>query len=272
MGRDGRVSYVYGADTTGKVSYRFNSGGFRGDELDSSRPFTVYVSGCSYTFGVALTYEDTWVERFGRELASRLGKRREDFNVLNFAQGGASNDYIVRTLTTQIGRRRPDLVLALLTHSARAELLFEDGYKTIGPWALRYLDQPMDQLDEANRERVELTLDYYRCFGPIAGIARSLQSLVFLQSFLTARNIPHVLATVEHTVLTDPKLAQHPYLGPLAELVDTTKLCKRSPMDPELMTDRAEDGVHPGPRTHAEFARVMVETLFENGFAYEDRR
>lgn len=259
-GKGGHTRTTYGADTTGKVTYRFNTLGFRADEPDDGASALVFASGCSYTFGVAVEYEDTWVSRFRERFAAERGLPADRVNVQNFGQGGASNDYLVRTLLTQVGRRRPDAVVALFTYSVRVELLTEQGFHTIGPWALERAEE-LERLSPKEQEYVALALDHYRHFSAAGSYVRTLSSLVLVQSFLRAQGVPYALGWVEHGILDDPAWQAHDTTGPLIELLDRSTLCPVSIMDPVLLTDFGADGTHPGPETHAAFAARMFETF-----------
>jgi hypothetical protein len=258
-GRGGHTLTTYGADTTGKVAYRFNSLGFRADEPERDARACLFASGCSYTFGVAVEYEDTWVSRFRDRYAERLGAPASEVSVQNFAQGGASNDYVARTLLAQIGRCRPDAVVALFTYAVRAELVTETGFRTIGPWALDRAKE-LDRLSPAEQEYVGLAIDYYRHFSAAGAYARTLSALLLVQSFLRARRIPHVLGWIEHDILDDATWRAHEATGPLIELLDRSTICPVSIMDPALLVDVGADQVHPGPRAHAAFAERMFAT------------
>src|ERR1044072_3782329 len=81
--------------------YRFNSLGYRSAEFDPTARLKIFVSGCSYTFG--------------------LGVRLDRANLQNFSQIGASNGYIARTIIRQCDRVRPDLAVIAFTHRERTE-------------------------------------------------------------------------------------------------------------------------------------------------------
>jgi hypothetical protein len=266
-GRGGHSRTTYGADETGLVTYDFNALGFRGEELDPDAKTSVFACGCSYTFGVALPFQETWPHLFRAGLAAHLGLAAEQVSLLNLSQGGASNDYVARMLTTQTARARPGVVAALFTHAIRFEAFTENGWRSVGPWALDRAEDDPATLTERQRQVVQIAVDHYRHFTPATAYARALQTIVFVQSFLKARAIPHVVAWVEHTRLEELEWRCHPAVGPLVELVDRATFCAASPMDPDLLVDRAVDGRHPGPRTHAAFADRMLQSLLDGPYA-----
>ena len=129
LGPEGTGSHTvanYGLDESSEVTYRFNSLGFRGEEFDPDAPVKLFVSGCSNTFGVGVEFEESWPFLFKQKLAEQRGVPESSVNLMNFAQGGASNDYVTRTLVEQSSRVRPDVILAGFTHMHRFEL-FEDA-------------------------------------------------------------------------------------------------------------------------------------------------
>jgi hypothetical protein len=62
---------------------------------------------------------------------------------MNFAEIGASNDYISRTLIEQSARVRPDLIVAAFTYWNRFELLDRAQSVGYGPWRVEQ-DDPDD--------------------------------------------------------------------------------------------------------------------------------
>ena len=75
---------------------------------------TIYVCGCSYTVGAGLHFEDTWSQQFKKYLAEHMKYELKEINLLNFAVGGHSNDYISRILLTQCSIIKPDLVKLII--------------------------------------------------------------------------------------------------------------------------------------------------------------
>jgi hypothetical protein len=128
------VSATYGTDQSGTKSYQFNSLGYRGEELDPAAAATIFVCGCSHTFGVGLNLEETWVHRFKLAYAESHRLDPAAVNVLNFSEGGASNDYITRTVLTQCAQVRPDLVIAQFSQMSRSEAFVDGEPYSIGPW------------------------------------------------------------------------------------------------------------------------------------------
>src|SRR5882762_5127353 len=116
--------------------YRFNSLGFRGEEFDPAARLKIFVSGCSYTFGLGVQHEESWPTLLKKRLADRRGVPSDQANLQNFSQVGASNEYIARTIIRQCDRVRPDLAIIAFTHRERTEYLAPGVTRNLGLWDL----------------------------------------------------------------------------------------------------------------------------------------
>ena len=58
-----------GMDQSGKVKYRYNDLGFRGENYNDDAKFHIYVCGPSEAFGTGLNEEDIWCYHFKRKFA-----------------------------------------------------------------------------------------------------------------------------------------------------------------------------------------------------------
>jgi hypothetical protein len=255
---------VYGSDTSGTKAYRFNSLGFRGEEHDPAARATIFVCGCSITFGTGLDAEETWAHRFKLGWAERRGLAPADVNLLNFSHGGASNDYIARTLVEQCARVRPTLVVAQFTVMNRAEAYalgepFSIGLGLWPSWSLwwRFLGVPWSK-KRMVFERMRIARGYARSYTPELGFANALRNILLLQSFCRARGIDCVMSWSDHWRLADERFGRNETFAPLVALLDRTRLCDFSIRDPDLRTDAAADGGHPGPRSNAAFAERLL--------------
>src|SRR5689334_11722829 len=93
-GKGGHTISTYGAGASHHKTYSFNTAGFRGEDLLPDAAMRLFVGGCSFTFGHGLDIEETWPYKFKLRVAARTGCDPSRINLLNFSQGGASNDYI----------------------------------------------------------------------------------------------------------------------------------------------------------------------------------
>ena len=258
---------TYGSDQTGSKVYRFNSLGFRGEEFEQLAKRNVFLCGCSYAFGVGLNQEETFANLFKERYASTHGCGLDEVNLLNFSQGGASNDYIARTLLTQAARIRPDLVVGLLTHPNRTEFfLGEPGDRVrvwgIGPWVAH---GAVGAREVGGERREELTPEeeaqlYYLYYSDELGFSNALRNLLLLQHYCASRAIPCVLAWLGRSSLDERRFREHPVLGGLIELIDVERLCPSSFADSDVFVDRAADGEHPGPRSNEIYAGRVFAT------------
>ena len=272
VGADGapHAISVYGSDQSGTKAYRFNSLGFRGEEYDPAARATIFVCGCSITFGTGLDVEETWAHRFKLGYAERRGLAPADVNLLNFSQGGASNDYIARTLLDQCSRVRPTLVLAQFTVMNRAEAYARGEPFSIGlglwpGWSTwwRFLGVPWAK-KRVVYERMRVASGYARSYSPELGFANGLRNILLLQSFCRAREIDCAMSWSDHWRIADPRFGGSATFAPLVALLDRSSLCDFSIRDPDIRTDTAADGGHPGPGSNATFAERLL--------AFHDRR
>jgi hypothetical protein len=254
----------YGRDKSGTKLYRFNSLGFRGEEHDPGAAATIFVCGCSHSFGTGLDEEEAWPHRFKRVWAARRGLAAGAVNLLNFSQGAASNDYIARTLLGQVARARPDLVVAQFTSMNRAEAFADGDPFTIGPWLWpgasllrRFLTVPWAR-KAAVLSRVRSAGGYARFYSPESGFSNAVRNILLVQSACRAMRVPCAISWLEHERLRDPAFLGNAALAPLARLLDPACVADFGIVDPDLRVDAAADGRHAGPRTHAAFADRLL--------------
>jgi len=110
--------------TKDNVNYTFNSLGYRNDEPEGERDFTVLISGDSHTFGIALDNEQIWPSQFKIFLQQQYPKCK----VINISCPGGSNDWISRSLSCAIQTVKPDLVIAVYTYPNRREAIWDSGF------------------------------------------------------------------------------------------------------------------------------------------------
>lgn len=104
-----------------KITYRFNSDGFRGDEFTTGG---IVALGCSFTFGVGLLEETVWPYIVGQELA---------LPVANLSWGGNSLDGCFRMAEYWIPKLKPVLVVMLAPAPHRHDLITERDVITFVP-------------------------------------------------------------------------------------------------------------------------------------------
>ncbi len=270
----------YGADTTGSKRYHFNSLGFRGEDYDPRAEKLLFVCGCSRTFGTGLNQEETWGHLFKEQYAEALGIPSTRVNLLNFSQGGASNDYIARTLLSQCAGATPDVMLILLTNQGRSERIYEEEgregrrkffVQAIMPWMpikpIERLPPRFQPATDAERSRMEENLaaatHFYALYNDALGMLQTIKNILLLQSFCASREIEYTISWAEWRSLEDPSVRQNPFFAPLIKLIDFRRLCNFSLTDPDFYLDASAEGVHPGPRSHQKFAQRLFEVYLE---------
>jgi hypothetical protein len=68
-GKGGHTLSEYGVDKSHTIIYRFNSAGFRGEELEPNAEIKIFVCGCSYTFATGVNVEQSWPFLFKKHWA-----------------------------------------------------------------------------------------------------------------------------------------------------------------------------------------------------------
>jgi hypothetical protein len=225
----------------GEWIYKFNSLGYRGEEYDPDADLSIFVIGCSNTLGTGIRMEQTWGYQFTQLLSSYLGKRRP--NYLNFSQGGASNDYITRTILSQVSRVQPDLVLVQFTFAARAEYLRGKEIDYFNP-SLTFDDPRMLAMLELHNDEMALY--------------RSLKNMLLIQLQCQNLGVPYLFCARFWEELYGE--VESPYLQQLLEQIDSRYV---APFFLNPSIDFARDLSHPGPVTNRTFARRLFEFLLE---------
>jgi hypothetical protein len=231
-------------------TYVFNSLGYRGDEFDPEAPLKLFVCGCSYTFGAGLDFEDTFAHLFRQRLAEQRGLPESSVNLINFAEGGASNDYIARTLIEQSSRVRPDVIVAGFTHMNRFELFDTSQAVNFGSWAMSE-----EKLGDLAKRGEFLFLGTDATQEKV----RMIKNVLLLQYFCRSHDIPFVFAFFESILRDDlPEALSLPATQRLYDEIDFDSFV---PLGPATRIDRAADGSHPGPRSQELIAEAAWQTF-----------
>src|SRR6056300_402252 len=120
-----------GGDKSGKIEYKFNELGFRGDSLKTyqkaKKKFITF--GCSHTAGIGNELKYTW----SQIISDRIG-----YKYINCGIQGISNDTISRSVLSFTEYLKPDFVIVLHTYPHRQEYTTSEGrrcsYKPDGKW------------------------------------------------------------------------------------------------------------------------------------------
>ena len=111
-----------------KISYKFNSQGFRCEEFTDD-PSVMFV-GCSRVFGTGIPLESTW----SYIVASQL-----NLKCINLGVNGASNDTAFRLINDWGSMLKPKIIIFLPTEKHRLEVHTDEGSANIGAWSSDYL-------------------------------------------------------------------------------------------------------------------------------------
>ena len=227
--------------------YVYNRFGYRGEEYNPNAKRHIAVCGCSYTYGVGIKWEQTFAYQFKYRFAKHNSLVPQEVNLLNFAQSGASNDYICRTLFTQLNTLRPDLVLVYFTHPGRKEFVDEQRIESMGPWQLEW-DEPY-----------EPSLYYYAYHTDEIGFINTVRNILLVQYFLKARQVPYIFAWSDSHNLADPRFIKNPVCKSYVDQIDRPQLA-----DFKLQyKDLARDNDHPGPQSHEVFGQHLFDLYLQ---------
>ena len=235
----------YATDLTGAVTYRLNSAGYRGEELNPKARLRLCLVGESHAFGVGVTREQTFGHRLKTHIATALGWPPDAVNLVNLALAGQSGDYCVRTAYRQLPRFDADLLIAFMPFPERVEYCWPKlGYRSLDPASLT----------EENLETAPAPLlGYADFYTDRMGHLWLVKNMLALQDFCRRHQIDCLLANqhlpapkrqADHLACFDNQLDDRQILG--------SQLFRFRP-------DRAADRTHGGPRTHAAFAIALLD-------------
>ncbi|WP_138465481.1 hypothetical protein [Poseidonocella sp. HB161398] len=242
----GRLAMEYGTDQSGRVSYRFNSAGFRGEDYDPDARIRICVIGESQAFGTGLHEELIFGNRVADHLAAALDVPREEVNLLNLSVGGASSDYVTRMVLKHVPGLEFDLVLLAYPQPQRMEHFNGETYEqfdlaALAPGRQEGLPRPLRGYRDLNNDHL----------GRIA----MLKNVLLAQGLMEHARIPYVIATE----FLRPNLQARPYLAPFLGALDDRWVLRHRCF--VLGFDRAADGVHGGAMAHGALAISMLPVI-----------
>jgi len=101
---------------TKKISYQYNSKGFRDNEWPVDLSDVIWCVGDNFTAGIGQPYEETWPQL----LQKKTGKR-----CINLGQDGCSNDSLTLRIKEIVKNHKPKLIVVMWSYFARRR--FRDG-------------------------------------------------------------------------------------------------------------------------------------------------
>ena len=121
---DNESNFKPGRYSQHDITYEFNGSGLRSIELCTVPDrINILVSGCSHTMGIGLPLEHTWPEQLSQLIPGSV--------VHNVAQGGASGDYVARSIFVACQIIRADLIFVLWPEKSRMEYFDAVGPRNI---------------------------------------------------------------------------------------------------------------------------------------------
>jgi hypothetical protein len=240
-------------------SYFFNSLGYRGEEFNPDAREVIYLCGCSHAFGSGIKWEQTFGFLFRELYCEYRNLTREEVNLQNFSSIGASNDYISRTLATQLGCLRPSLLIAYFTSRTRKEYVKGQRIISLQPGILSgWLET---KRSGAGKLKLEASYDYYAFYTDELGFIDTMKNMLLVKFACENLGIPYVFAWQDFADLSNPKFTRNRICNAFIEMLDRHRICNFNLQS--MLTDRARDGVHAGPRTNELFARALFQFFLE---------
>ena len=93
-----------------KISYKYNSRGFRDHDWPDDLSDVVWCVGDSFTVGMGQPFEETWPQVLERKLDKRC---------INIGEDGCSNDIIQKRVIDIIENHKPKLIVVMWTYLHR---------------------------------------------------------------------------------------------------------------------------------------------------------
>lgn len=229
------------------VNYTINNLGFRGDwSLDDNDYVKVGFFGCSFTYGIGIAEDDLYVTLITKELSKKLGKQCKAYNcgTPGGAVGKATRYYSMLSKLIKF-----DYVIFVMPHTGRVEYPLIRQDKTIS-WNIIPNWKDTDTQGERLRLKVYealddnfLNSDFIRNINHCESIAKSHNSKIYFSSWdqITYEYLYNYYIKQDQAKLL-------PWFQSLEYHIDPRKLLGR-------------DGIHPGPRSHIEFAKRAMDYI-----------
>lgn len=235
----------YATDQSDTITYRLNSAGFRGEDLDPQTSFRLCVIGESHAFGVGVEQSQTFGHQLKTHIATALELPPDKVNYINLALAGQSADYCVRTAYRQLRGLGVDLLVGFMPFPDRIEYYWPKlGYRSLDAASLT----------EENLVNAPVPLlGFTDLYTDQMGHLWLLKNMLCLQDFCRRHQIDYVLAN-QHTPANQRRKSP---LAAFDDMLDDTAILESQLFD--LRPDRAVDRTHGGPRTHAAFAIALLD-------------
>lgn len=233
----------YDLDQSGDITYRFNSAGFRGEDLRPEAAFRICLIGESHALGVGVDEDRMPAQRIKAHLAAAWDMPLDDVNAVTFAVGAASADFCARQALMQIDRVQPDLLLCIMPSEDR----FEDYHESHGrSYGISAID--LEKIEDAPLP-VQGFVDLW---NPIAGKMNTLRNALTIQMLCQQYGVEHIL--MSQTLW--PKTCTAPILKPINARLDRDRILLHRYY--VARPDFAADERHGGVRTQEAVALTAL--------------
>jgi len=240
-------------------SYYFNSLGYRGEEFNPDAREIIYLCGCSHTFGSGIKWEQTFGYIFRELYCEYRNFRRDEVNLQNFSSIGASNDYISRTVATQLGCFRPSLVVVYFTSRTRKE--YVKGQRIISLQPSLLSDSFATTRSGRGKLAIEASYDYYAYYTDEMGFIETAKNMMLVKSLCENLDVPYIFVWQDFADLQNPKFTRNSICKSFLDMIDCNRICSFSLRSMEI--DSARDGIHCGPRTNESFAHALFRFFLD---------
>ena len=212
---------------------------------------------------MGLDERDIWCYRIKILFARHRNVPPEAVNLLNFSRAGASVDYIVRVLVSQLTCFTPDLVLACPGSRNRSEYWFkrdeanQEMTININPHLRRVMQGQQSALRTAKmgsfsqhelEQIFRAVSGYYTYYTDEVGLINQIRNYLLLQSFCRRRVVPLCIwAPNRFSFVPDQEKGLPDHARELMKGLDFDRI-----LDVDLSghTDLAADKIHQGPESN----------------------
>lgn len=170
-----------------KITYSFNSHGFRSEEFDFDENESILFFGCSYTVGIGLPTENTWPYIVSKNL---------NLKCFNLGVGGSSLDAMYRLAKYWIPKFKSKLVIVLEPPGPRYETFCDAFYNRSSDTSDKYANERTGRLRYVIPYNQEIHLD--KTYSAIENICNKtnkkfigLRTSIWVSSKDKARDLMH---------------------------------------------------------------------------------
>jgi hypothetical protein len=186
--------------------------------------------GCSITEGVGVNNNETWPAQF-------CGHIKNSVN-FNFGMGGRSNDFICRCLMSYYDLIKPDLILIMYTFPHRREIYTEDN--SIEPYLPTHVWGKLSETKEG--KLIQSSMDILQ--NKNSDFINWYKNHLLIKLFIESKKCNWIW---------DGK-----YLS------TTYKEFNRFNILDNFKMDFGSDNLHPGPKHHNYYGKILFEYIYEN--------